>query len=240
MIGNSGSGSITRSSRADRRDVASRARFLPLLLSAAALLLAAPPASADIVRLTNGRTMNVDAARFEGDVVILIMRGGGEIRASRDLIAELLPDEVPRARAGAVEALAASPAAAGPRPSPSTLRVLVERVAGRVGIDTRLAHAVVRAESNYDPLAISRAGAMGLMQIMPVIAREYRVTDPFNPEQNLEAGMRHLRRLLGRFDDPRRALAAYNAGETAVARYGGIPPYRETQSYVRRILALLR
>jgi soluble lytic murein transglycosylase-like protein len=81
---------------------------------------------------------------------------------------------------------------------------------------------------------------MGLMQIMPVIVREYKVSDPFNPEQNLEAGMRHLRRLLGRFDDPRRALAAYNAGESAVARYGGIPPYRETHSYIRRILALLQ
>jgi soluble lytic murein transglycosylase-like protein len=80
---------------------------------------------------------------------------------------------------------------------------------------------------------------MGLTQIMPVIAREYRLDDPFDPESNLEAGLRHLRRLLGRYE-VRRALAAYNAGEGAVARYGGVPPYRETQQYVRRVLTLLR
>ena len=212
----------------------------PLLLAAGILLILAAPARADIVRLANGRTMNVDGARFEGDMVVLIMRGGGEIRAARDMVLELLPDEVPFARSGAMDALAASPSAAAPQLSLSALRALIDRVAARVGLDARLAQAVVGAESNYDPLAISRAGAMGLMQIMPVVAREYGVTDPFNPEQNLEAGMRHLRRLLGRFDDPRRALAAYNAGESAVVRYGGIPPYRETQTYVRRILTLLR
>ena len=216
-------------------------RPLPRLLLVAGIVVAwVSPARADIVRLANGRTMHVDAARFEGDTVVLVMRGGGEIRAASDLVLELLPDEVPFARARAMELLAASPSAAGPRPSMSSLRALVERVAARVGLDARLAQAVVRAESNYDPQAISRAGAMGLMQIMPVVAREYGVIDPFDPAQNLEAGMRHLRRLLARFDDPRRALAAYNAGESAVARYGGIPPYRETQNYVRRILALLR
>jgi soluble lytic murein transglycosylase-like protein len=214
--------------------------YLTVCLTAGGLLLAASPARADIVRLTNGRTMNVDSARFEGETVILLMRGGGEVRAPRDMVAELLPDEVPFARANAMAALAASPAAAAPRLSQAALRALVERVAVRVGLDSRLAHAVVRAESNYDPFAISRAGAMGLMQIMPVIVHEYKVTDPFSPEQNLEAGMRHLRRLLGRFDDPRRALAAYNAGESAVARYGGIPPYRETQNYIQRIISYLR
>jgi soluble lytic murein transglycosylase-like protein len=150
-----------------------------------------------------------------------------------------LPDEVPFARAAAIEALEASAAAAGPQLSPAAIRALVDRVAERVGLDRKLAHAVVRAESNYDPLAVSRAGAMGLMQIMPVIARQYGVADPFDPEDNLDAGMRHLRGLLGRFD-VRRALAAYNAGESAVARYRGIPPYRETQNYIQRIISYLR
>ena len=77
------------------------------------------------------------------------------------------------------------------------------------------------------------------MQIMPALVRQYGLDDPFDPTRNLEAGMRHLRRLLQRFDI-RRALAAYNAGEGAVARYGGVPPYRETQDYVRRILAAIR
>jgi soluble lytic murein transglycosylase-like protein len=97
---------------------------------------------------------------------------------------------------------------------------------------------VVRTESNYNPLAISPKGAMGLMQLMPFVAREYGVRDPFDPEENLVAGLMHLKSLLRRYDTSR-ALAAYNAGEGAVTRYGGVPPYRETRSYVQRILAMV-
>jgi soluble lytic murein transglycosylase-like protein len=146
---------------------------------------------------------------------------------------------VPFARTVAIEALAASPTAAGVRLDAGAIHALVDRVALRVGLDPRLAHAVVSIESNYRPLAISPKGAMGLMQIMPVIVRQYGVDDPFDPEQNLEAGMRHLRSLLDRLTT-RYALAAYNAGATAVARYGGVPPYRETQNYVQRVLAELQ
>jgi soluble lytic murein transglycosylase-like protein len=202
-------------------------------------LLTARVARADIVRLSNGRTMTVDSCIFDGDTVILNMRGGGQIRAPRSLVAELLPDEVPYARAVAIEALAASPTASGPALGTGAIRALVDRLAAKVGVDSRLAQAVVRVESNYEPLAVSSRGAMGLMQIMPVIAQEFDVQDPFNPTENLEAGLRHLRDLLSRYDLTR-ALAAYNAGEGAVTRYGGIPPYRETRDYVQRVLALVR
>jgi soluble lytic murein transglycosylase-like protein len=208
-------------------------------LALAAVVCLARPAGADIIRLSNGRTMRVESVRFEDAIVVLMMSGGGEIRARRDLVAEILPDEVPPNRAAALEALAASPAAAAPRLSTAVVRAMVDRVAARVGIDARLAHAVVRAESNYEPLAVSPKGAMGLMQLMPVLAATYALDDPFDPEANLEAGLRHLRRLLLRYD-VRRALAAYNAGEGAVSRYGGVPPYRETQGYVQRIMASLR
>lgn len=204
-----------------------------------AALSVATPAAAEIVRLTNGRTLIVDYCRFEGDVVVIVFRNGGELRAPRTLVAELLPDEVPFARAAAIEALATSVAASGVQLSEAGIRALIDRIAARVGLDARLAHAVVRAESNYNPLAISRVGAMGLMQLMPSVAQQYGVRDPFDPEANLEAGMKHLRALQSRLPDTRRVLAAYNAGEGAVARYGGVPPYRETQSYVRRIMALL-
>lgn len=211
-------------------------------LAAVALCLAlgrAATAHAEIVRLTNGRTMTVESAVFEGETVILVLPGGGEIRAHKSLVAELLPDEVPFAKAVAIEALAASPAAHGPAVSLADIHARIDRIAATVGIDNRLVHAVVRVESNYDPRAISPKGAMGLMQLMPATARQYRVSDPFDVDQNLEAGMRHLRGLLDRFDRSR-ALAAYNAGETAVSKYGGVPPYRETQDYVRRILALVK
>jgi soluble lytic murein transglycosylase-like protein len=215
------------------------ARTILRVLTLALLLTAAVPARAEIVRLANGRTMTVEACRFEGESVTLVLRGGGEIRMSRSQVAELMPDEVPYARAVAIEALAVSAAASSPALSPDAIRALVDRVAARVGLDLRLAHAVVKVESRYEPLAVSPKGAMGLMQIMPVIARTYHVTDPFDPERNLEAGMRHLQGLLKKYDTSR-ALAAYNAGESAVVRYGAVPPYRETQDYVQRILAALR
>lgn len=214
-------------------------RNYALLVALAGMVSLLPNrADADIVRLANGRTMSVEVCRFEGEKVILVMRGGGEVHADRSLIAEILPDEVPFARTVALAALAESPTAVVPRPSADTIRVLVDRIAEHVGLDRQLAHAVVRVESNYQPLAVSPRGAMGLMQLMPVLVRSYNLSDPFDPEQNLQAGMTHLRRLLGRFRLDR-ALAAYNAGEGAVARYGGIPPYRETQQYVQRILASL-
>ena len=209
------------------------------VLAVGACAVGAGSASADIVRLKNGRTMTVDACRFEGDSVILELPGGGEIRSHRDLVVEILPEEIPRAREAALERLALSVAASGPQLSGDAIRSMVDAVARRVGIDNRLAHAVVRVESNYRPLAVSPKGAMGLMQLMPALAASYKVTDPFDPEHNLEAGLRHLRGLLIRYD-VRRALAAYNAGEGAVSRYGGVPPYRETQNYVQRIITALR
>lgn len=211
------------------------ARIVALL---AGLLTLAVPASAEIVKFSNGRTLSVASCRFEGEYAILTLRGGGELRTPRALIDELLPDEEPGARQYALARLAASPARERPL-GREALRELVDRVSQRVGVNRRLAHALVAAESNYDPFAISPKGAMGLTQIMPVIVREYGLDDPFDPEGNLEVGLTHLRRLLGRYE-VRRALAAYNAGEGAVARYGGVPPYRETQQYVTRVLTRLR
>ena len=214
-----------------------RSRFIFVI---AALLGIALPieASAEILRLTNGRTMIVDVCRFEGEWAIVTLRNGGEIKMPKNLIDELLPDEVPFARAVAIEALAASPAAnRAPLPL-AQIYDMVTRAAAQVGVSTALAHAVVRAESNYNPVAVSPKGAMGLMQLMPFVAREYGVRDPFDPEENLVAGLTHLRSLLRRYDTSR-ALAAYNAGEGAVSRYGGVPPYRETRSYVQRILAMV-
>ena len=114
---------------------------------------------------------------------------------------------------------------------------LAHDVAERGGVDHRLVESLVEMESGFNSRAVSHKGAMGLMQLMPGVARQYGVAAPFNPWQNLDAGVRHLRGLLQKYDgDLARSLAAYNAGEGAVRRYDGIPPYAETQNYVRRVL----
>ncbi|MFZ1908270.1 MAG: lytic transglycosylase domain-containing protein [Burkholderiales bacterium] len=126
-------------------------------------------------------------------------------------------------------------------PSPAARKLprdaQIRRAAERHGVDPLLVHAVVRAESGYDPRAVSRKGAAGLMQLMPETARRYGVTDRFDPATNLDAGVRHLRHLLRLFGgNLSLALAAYNAGEEPVLRAGGrIPDYRETAEYVRRV-----
>jgi len=116
---------------------------------------------------------------------------------------------------------------------------IVRVAADRFGLSADLIHAVIRAESDYDPGCTSSAGAMGLMQLMPGTARALGVSDAYDPTQNILGGGRYLREQLDRFGDLSLALAAYNAGPGAVSRYDGIPPYRETQTYVRRVLDYL-
>jgi soluble lytic murein transglycosylase-like protein len=116
---------------------------------------------------------------------------------------------------------------------------LVYPLAQKYDIDAQLVQAMIAVESNFDVRAVSRVGAKGLMQLMPATAKRYQVGDPFDPQANIEGGLRYLSALRQRFsDDLRHVLAAYNAGEGAVERHGGIPPYPETQRYVVRILAL--
>lgn len=118
---------------------------------------------------------------------------------------------------------------------------LIDRIAQHFRLDRALVHAVVSAESAYDPSAVSNAGAVGLMQLMPDTAKRYGIDNRRDPRQNVYGGVRYLRDLLVRFDDLPLALAAYNAGERAVRRFGNrIPPYRETRDYVRRVLAYYR
>ncbi|MCX7800437.1 MAG: lytic transglycosylase domain-containing protein [Fimbriimonadales bacterium] len=118
------------------------------------------------------------------------------------------------------------------------LRAAARRAAEEAGVDPELFDALVQAESGYNPMARSRAGAMGLSQLMPDTARELGVANPFDPIQNLRGGATYLARLLRQFGDVRLALAAYNAGPNAVLRAGGVPPYAETQRYVERVLGL--
>jgi soluble lytic murein transglycosylase-like protein len=131
-------------------------------------------------------------------------------------------------------------AAATAVPLERRLRAAVVDHAARHALDPDLVRAVIRVESGWNPRAVSRKGAMGLMQLMPATAAEYGVADPFDPDENIRAGVAYLRRLIDRFDGRTElALAAYNAGPGAVEKYRRtVPPYRETQSYVKRIVSV--
>src|SRR5712671_1021468 len=127
----------------------------------------------------------------------------------------------------------------GPAANPSDIDSAIAQAAARHNVDPNLVRAVVKVESNFNPNAVSRKGAMGLMQLMPSTARQLKVRNPFDPEQNVDAGVRHLKQLLESYGgDVKLTLAAYNAGSGAVARSAGIPHFAETQNYVRRITNL--
>jgi soluble lytic murein transglycosylase-like protein len=132
----------------------------------------------------------------------------------------------------------AVPAFSAEAPGGRTLKAMAVAAATAAGVPPNLFVALVEAESGFNPTAVSPAGALGLSQLMPATARALGVTDPFDPQQNLAAGARYLKALLGQFGSVPLALAAYNAGPAAVAFYGGVPPYPETEAYVARVLSL--
>jgi membrane-bound lytic murein transglycosylase MltF len=194
-----------------------------VVLASAALMLGLP-ARAEIALLANGSTLKVDGRRTDGADVVLLLRGGGEVSLPVAQLVGVVPDEV-------VDEL-------GPG---ADLRALAEAAARRHGLDPALVLAVVQVESGFRPDAVSPKGARGLMQLMPGTAADLGVEDAFDPEQNLDGGTRHLVGLIARYGgDVKRALAAYNAGEGAVERHRGVPPYGETRAYVRNVLRRYR
>ena len=126
-----------------------------------------------------------------------------------------------------------------PRHISADLDRVIRDAAARHNVDAGLVRALIQVESGFDPSAISNKGAMGLMQLMPGTAKSLQVTNPFDPAQNVDAGVRILKQLLANFNgDVAKTLAAYNAGVTAVQKHRGVPPYKETQAYVKRITSL--
>ena len=200
----------------------------------------AQPASAEIVYLTSGRTLSVKQHRVDGESIVLTLRSGGEVTCDRTLVEKILPDEVPYADPPSAQAVPT--AIRELQPATTILQrtpyaEIIARAAEAHGVNPLLVDALIRVESNYQPRAKSHKGAMGLMQLMPSTAREYKVRNPYDPKANIEAGIKHLKSLIDRFG-LELALAAYNAGPAAVQKFKGIPPYRETRNYVSRILSL--
>jgi hypothetical protein len=233
---------------------------------------ALPDAFADVALLRNGRSLAVTDFRRDGDRIVLMMEGGGQIALLQDQVVAIRRDEttdrtprpapvVPPASpdgtfmAGAPEPVLDSgppDGAKGPEEDGpieigpgevfdrQALRDLAARIARRHRVDEALVLAVIEVESRYDAFAVSPRGAMGLMQLMPQTAARFAVGNAFNPVENLDGGVRYLKELLERYSGQvRLALAAYNAGEQAVDRFGGIPPFRETEQYVVRVTRAL-
>lgn len=120
------------------------------------------------------------------------------------------------------------------------VNAIVSSLCAKYDVDKKLVMAVIDVESGFNAAAVSPVGAQGLMQIMPETGKDLNLDDPFDPSDNIDAGIRYLRYLLDTFPDRRLAVAAYNAGPNAVKKYGGIPPYAETQSYVQKVWARLQ
>lgn len=192
--------------------------------------------AAETVIFSNGFRMEVERHQSDGGTVRLFTRTGViEMAASR--VKEILPDEGPPAappgQAAAAASSSAAPAVPAAAPDP---RRLIDQAAERYGVPAAFLHSVARTESAYRLNALSNKGAIGVMQLMPGTAAQLGA-DPHDPAQNIDAGARHLRELLEQYDgSAHKALSAYNAGAGAVARYGGVPPYRETVNYVDRVL----
>ena len=211
--------------------------FLPPLVFAGLLVTGATAAHADLAIFTDGRVLRVEDALLVGDKIHLKLIGGGLLEIPALRIDRVVDDEIDHGRQpGSFDGDC--------NPSWRDLRLLdvipfadlIEDAARAANLDPRLLAALVRAESNFDPGAVSRVGARGLCQLMPSAAADHKVSDVFDPAENLRGGATHLRMLLNRFESLDLALAAYNAGAATVDRYGDVPPYRETQGFLRRIL----
>ncbi len=210
-----------------------------LLRIAVALMIAigfSTGVDAKIVSFTDGRVLKAEDAYLEGETIVIELRGGGTMRVPANRVDRVIADEVDEDTSPIPEFKGCPWAWDGEElPTEMPYGVEILAAARKAQIHPWLLVAVVRAESNFDPGAVSRAGAAGLTQLMPATAAAQGVTEVFDPVQNLRGGASYLRAMLDRFDSLTLALAAYNAGPTTVDRYEGVPPYRETRQYVRKV-----
>lgn len=214
-----------------------------LLLALVAGTIGGGPAWAELVILRGGDVVRAKAHRLEdaGSKIQLDLRSGGLLTLSIDRVERIVDDEVPDD--SSTPSFPVPIHFASGQAVPSTpYGNLIYQLARDHSLNPALVAAVVHVESNFDPSALSNKGARGLLQLMPATAARFGVAESqlYDPRHNLEAGVTYLAWLVKRFEgDLPRVLAAYNAGEAMVKRYGGIPPFRETRNYIRRVYASL-
>jgi hypothetical protein len=220
-----------------------RASVRPICLCVLLLCGLSVPARAALAVFGDGRVVKIAGYRVEGEDIEITLPGGGGYSTSLLSIERIVDDEVAVAPA---EAISAAPGKSAADLSYKASRKalfrssydrLIDEECRKANLDAAFVSAVIKAESNFDPYARSRKGALGLMQLMPATAARLGVRRCFDPAANVRGGVAYLKQLCARFSNsPELVLAAYNAGEQAVDSYGGVPPYRETVDYVRRIL----
>lgn len=196
----------------------------------------APP-GAQVAIFSNGHVLPISWHSENGESVVLRLRGGGELVSDSRLLVRIEAETLP-VGVSLEEPSATKTPSSEVKWSAKPYAELVEIASERHGVDPRLVYALIEVESGYESRAESPKGARGLMQLMPATLQRYTVLDPFDPEDNINAGTRHLRTLLDEFGT-KGALAAYNAGEGPVRRFDGIPPYQETREYVSRVLEIV-
>ena len=201
------------------------------------------PSRAALAVFGDGRIVKIADYRVAGDDIEITLPGGGGYTTSLLSLDRIVDDEVAVAPTEAIAVAPGKPAVdLSYKPSRKSLfrssfDRLIDEECRKANLDPAFVSAVIKAESNFDPYARSRKGALGLMQLMPATAARLGVRRCFDPAANVRGGVAYLKQLCARFSNsPELVLAAYNAGEQAVDSYGGVPPYRETVDYVRRIL----
>jgi soluble lytic murein transglycosylase-like protein len=202
-----------------------------LLAAISAWIAFSVSVQAELIVFQDGRAMGARGHSYDGAMILLDLGGGNAIGFPSDQVRAILDDELPSYMEGdrLLMAYARDPKGFGS---------LIAEAAAKHGLDPVLLESVIRAESGFDPRAVSSKGAQGLMQLMPATAAELEVGDPFDPHANVDGGARYLRALLELFGgDMGLALAAYNSGRGRVERSGDIPPIAETRRYVQRVLS---
>jgi len=201
-------------------------RLKPAALLLPTLLLLAPSGvQAEYVVLRSGQRLHVTGYQLNSEKYHLQLVGGS-VEVSAQDVAAIEPEDV----------FVSVPAPPQPPAADPLFRNLIAEAASRYGVDAELIASVIVAESNFDPKAVSRKNARGLMQLLPETAARFGVKDVFDPKENIDAGTRYLRELLQMYNnDLTLALAAYNAGPERIQQYGRVPPFTETVTYVRRV-----
>jgi soluble lytic murein transglycosylase-like protein len=205
-------------------------------ISLALIFITAGVVFADVLVLQTGKTLRIHSYRVEGANMEIEINDHSDMVIPVEWVREIRdePDPPPAPPESVL-----TEATNGDFDFDSVFAEHVRSTSEKYEMDPRLVAAVMKVESNFNPRAVSKKGAQGLMQLMPDTSKLYRVRNPYDPKQNIEAGVKYLKRLLGRYNNKLElALAAYNSGEKTVDRYRGIPPFAETKQYVQKVLQL--